>query len=306
MEIRERKQHEESFKEKLKEKWQNRRELTPKKEEASQVAVAFFFVMFFLSLLETVFVLLPTIYGGWERWIMIGVTLWMFYTTLVNWHRSYFDTANYVKPEAKEKYFPDTKETPQDWKHCFTCQVDTPPRSFHCSYCGKCMLKRVHHCFITSSCIGFHNQKYFIMFLVWSLASLGYVIYHQLMYLNKTLPVDSAGFILYIPPVTIHQLIMGYLSFGQAFLVTHVFVAIGAFITSFFFFMWHLLLAVEGATNYEAKVRKFPYKGSINANLKSIFGSVLYIPLFLIFPFKLEQQGDGIQWKLRRTHAKGR
>jgi len=184
-------------------------------------------------------------------------------------------------------------------------QVDVPPRAYHCSYCGKCMLKRVHHCFLTTSCIGFHNQKHFIIFLLYAQITLGYLMFHQLKYLNATLPVDSAGFILFIPPVTIHQLLMGYITFGQAFMVTHVLIAVPLILTTVFFFLWHLLLAVEGATNYEAKVRKFPYKASTNENLKSIFGSVLYIPLLLIFPFKLEQVGDGIQWKSRMKRVKG-
>jgi len=130
MEVRERKQVEngqnatdESLKEKLKWQWQNRRDFTPKKEETSQVAVIFFFVIFFVSLFETLFVLVPTIYSEWTKWGMVVATVWLFYITLVNWHRSYFDTANVVKAEVKQKYFPDMTDTPPDWTHCFTCQV---------------------------------------------------------------------------------------------------------------------------------------------------------------------------------------
>lgn len=183
--------------------------------------------------------------------------------------------------------------------------MDIPPRAFHCDYCGKCMLKRAHHCFVTSSCIGFYNQKYFIMFSLWSVIASSWLVYLQLLYLNIELPVSEASFIIYLPPVTLFKFIMGSITFGQAFVVTHLFMNIPMIITGGFFLFWHSLLTVEGATNYEAKLRKFPYKGTVNQNLKSVFGSVFYIPLLVLYPFKLEQDGDGIQWKSRAKRVKG-
>ena len=79
------------------------------------------------------------------------------------------------------------------WKWCNKCQMNVPPRSHHCKVylhgiflffvkakstslysvifllfvsgkiCRKCILKRSHHCFLTNTCIGFTNQRYFLM-----------------------------------------------------------------------------------------------------------------------------------------------
>lgn len=178
-------------------------------------------------------------------------------------------------------------------------QVDVPPRAHHCSFCGKCMLKRIHHCFLTGSCIGFHNQKFFIIFCLWSTIGSAYAMYLQLSYLNIDLPLNSADFIAYIPPVTLHKLIMGYITLGQAFIVAHFFTCVPVFIVSLFFLGWHLLLTFEGVTTHEAWKRNFMYKCSKIQNIKSVFGSLLYIPLLLVFPFRFQQVGDGIQWKKR-------
>ena len=121
MELRERNKPEESLKEKLRAKWHTR-DFTPKEENNNMFGMNFFFISFVLLLVESLFYLVPRVYAE-TRWITTLVTLFMFCETLINWHRSYFDTANYVKAEAKEKYYPDSDETPAGWKSCFKCQV---------------------------------------------------------------------------------------------------------------------------------------------------------------------------------------
>lgn len=49
---------------------------------------------------------------------------------------------------------------------CEICQTYKPPRCHHCSRCNKCFLKMDHHCAFLDTCIGFHNYKFFIQFLV--------------------------------------------------------------------------------------------------------------------------------------------
>lgn len=130
MELRERKQAEdfETLKDKLKVKWQNR-DFTPKKEDSDKITMRFFFVMLFSSLIENEFYLLP--YGFAEnRWIHSFVAFVLFVQVLLFWHRSYFDTANYVKTAMKTNLFPDSTETPEGWKRCFKCQVCNSQRFF--------------------------------------------------------------------------------------------------------------------------------------------------------------------------------
>ncbi|TGZ73766.1 hypothetical protein CRM22_001302 [Opisthorchis felineus] len=50
---------------------------------------------------------------------------------------------------------------------CSICGIIKPDRAHHCSTCNKCVLQLDHHCPWTNNCVGFHNHKYFIVFLGW-------------------------------------------------------------------------------------------------------------------------------------------
>lgn len=39
------------------------------------------------------------------------------------------------------------------------------PRVSHCSSCGHCLYRLDHHCIWTQSCIGYINQKSFLLFI---------------------------------------------------------------------------------------------------------------------------------------------
>ncbi|XP_053399400.1 palmitoyltransferase ZDHHC22-like [Mercenaria mercenaria] len=303
MELRERNKPEESLKEKLRAKWHTR-DFTPKEHHSNIFGMNFFFISSISLLIESLFFLVPRVFPE-TRWIMSLVTFIMFCETLLNWHRSYFDTANYVKSETKEKYFPDTDETPAGWKSCFKCQVDVPPRAHHCKHCGKCMLKRVHHCFLTGSCIGFHNQKFFIMFCLWSAISLGFCVKLQLSYLHVDLPLNSLEIFTYLPPVTLVKYVLGYISLGQTFIALHFFITAATFITSVLAFLWHLFLLLEGVTMYEGFKGIYGYAGTRAENIRSVFGSFLYIPVLIFLPYRFDQSMNGIQWKLRSKRVKG-
>jgi len=58
-----------------------------------------------------------------------------------------------------------------DFRTCPVCLLMAPPRSHHCKICNCCVLKRDHHCFFTASCIGFNNQRYFVVFTFYTSVS---------------------------------------------------------------------------------------------------------------------------------------
>lgn len=52
-----------------------------------------------------------------------------------------------------------------NWGYCRRCDKAKPPRAHHCVLCGKCVLKMDHHCPWINTCVGYHNFRYFFLFL---------------------------------------------------------------------------------------------------------------------------------------------
>lgn len=54
---------------------------------------------------------------------------------------------------------------------CSICKITKIARTHHCTTCNKCILNMDHHCPWISNCVGFKNQKHFILFLVYTIIS---------------------------------------------------------------------------------------------------------------------------------------
>lgn len=64
-----------------------------------------------------------------------------------------------------------TLTAPEDFKNgvtCVICHSWKPPRAHHCRRCNRCVYRMDHHCIWIGNCVGYNNQKDFILFLVYA------------------------------------------------------------------------------------------------------------------------------------------
>eukprot|EP00918_Siedleckia_nematoides_P084981 GHVU01186815.1.p1 GENE.GHVU01186815.1~~GHVU01186815.1.p1 ORF type:complete len:340 (+),score=27.98 GHVU01186815.1:486-1505(+) len=68
-------------------------------------------------------------------------------------------------------------------RYCKVCDVWKPDRTHHCSACGRCVLNMDHHCPWLNTCVGFHNRKFFLQLLIYSLIVLLLQTSHSVVFL---------------------------------------------------------------------------------------------------------------------------
>lgn len=66
-----------------------------------------------------------------------------------------------------------SKETKRGWTPgevtwCNSCDRERPERAHHCSYCEVCVLRMDHYCPWVGTCVGWRNQKQFILMTWWT------------------------------------------------------------------------------------------------------------------------------------------
>ena len=190
------------------------------------------------------------------------------------------------------------------WKHCPTCQLDAPPRSHHCNHCGHCILKRDHHCFFTAACVGFYNQRHYVMFCIYVIWGCVLGIYLQLSYVSLTLPLPE-NYIMYVAPVTIFQFLIGNLSLMTFILVVHAYFHLFFLVVTIGLLAWQMLIIVRGQTSHEAWKMIRIYNSGVYSNFTSVFGSPLLSWVLFFMPLMLPLEGDGIKWNIRPKPQKG-
>ncbi|XP_071161285.1 palmitoyltransferase ZDHHC22-like [Mytilus edulis] len=299
MELRERKPP--TLKEKFSDHYKNR-DFTVKKTQINTIGVAFFWGMW-ISLFIEGHILTFQLYG--DNWIKTGVIfvlIWFSaWQSFINWFGTYLVDVSKVDAAVKEKHHPGILETPTGWYNCPNCQVDVPPRSFHCKYCNKCVLKRDHHCFFTNSCIGFYNERFFIIMCISLIWCNAFASFLQVTYLNQTIPLSLFGILNYFAPVAFFQMLFGNMTFFQFFLTLHLFFTVGCFFSAIFFTYYHLFLICYGMTSFESTKKMNIYShDTVLDNLRSVFGALRWIPLQFIFPFRVDQIDDGVNWNIRK------
>ena len=191
-----------------------------------------------------------------------------------------------------------TKDGELDWSFCKKCNVTVPPRTYHCNFCRKCVLKRDHHCFVVGCCVGFKNQRYFIVMLLYCLIIGILGEYLTVVYFKHELWPTTTSWINLVLPVTVVRWVLGHIPLFDTILIFHCYIYALYILLGVAYFPSQIVFALQGRTLLEL-AKNIPIKNSNpwKRNLTSVFGECWVLnfifPMVLIF----RQQDDGVHWQ---------
>jgi len=114
-------------------------------------------------------VAVPAVCDGRTRLVVLGSYTGIVLLALVCYVRTMWTDPGFI-PKAQgnclELYMEQMKS--KGLPVCETCQIYKPSRTHHCSQCARCVYLMDHHCPWVNNCVGAGNQKYFVLFLLYT------------------------------------------------------------------------------------------------------------------------------------------
>jgi hypothetical protein len=167
-------------------------------------------------------------------------------------------------------------------RKCSECNDLKPARTHHCSICEECVFQMSHHCLFTNNCVGLDNQRYFLLFILYSLIGATYYAISIVSIWNHYVYKEN------------HQL--------MSFLLVLDCLLAGALT---FYNIWSWFLACIGHTNIEFMGRHTGYKTNnydftfsrVRDNLFKIFGTKSFFQM--LSPSMRYNAFNGIEWSFQ-------
>ncbi|KAK7490762.1 hypothetical protein BaRGS_00017991 [Batillaria attramentaria] len=184
------------------------------------------------------------------------------------------------------------------WTPCVICQRPRPPRCYHCPLCKVCVLKRDHHCYISGCCVGANNQRFFHIFVFWTIPLTSFGILHMFPYAFRHVgPEYEAELVDFIFPVCVIRCLLGYVSFTVLFLCCQFWLIIFFNIFSIGMTMGHLRLLYEGRTSFERdnSVKVLDTR-TLPGKLMSVFGKYWWLNFLVPLYPRFKPEEDAVLW----------
>ena len=151
--------------------------------------------------------------------------------------------------------------------YCEACEQIMPPRSEHCETCDVCVLRVDQHCaWLGNKCIGLLNQKFFILYLFYTLYFCFQVSvpFFKLLIIGVDDPKEDGV------PHNILELICNYPNEFIAFVF-----AISLLVSFSFMFLYQIAILYSNKTTMEVSMdeKRSPFKhNGIVRNFEMVFG----------------------------------
>lgn len=128
----------------------------------------------FTALTYVYFMHIIPIYGistfEWPANIVTAVGLWILFNLFYNHTMAIFTSpgdGQLVALDVPTDIEQRIAQDPSSGLFCERCVRPKIDRAHHCAICRTCVLKMDHHCPWVANCVGFHNYRYFFLFLLY-------------------------------------------------------------------------------------------------------------------------------------------
>ena len=288
---------------KLREHWYEK-PITPPPEKADIYGKIFSWFIFISLCYTQCYHLVPFYHEDdiTKSKIYSAVSVFFIFEAALNWLCTSRKTCSFVTPQRLEKVSDlNIDNLPEGWRECLKCQLPSPPRSHHCKVCQSCVLKRDHHCFFTGTCVGFYNQRHFIVLCMYSMICSLFFTPYLAAYLNDSVPFLSyEGIYNYVPPIPFMLWFVGQYSTFNLIVLIQLYSLLLCGSASTGFFIWHILIILRGQTSNEFIKNKQIFKMKPIDSIRSVFGP--YWAINFIWPIPTLPSCDGFTWVKWKDH----